>query len=204
MLVPRHNGSDGVPEVGKATTVSSSCCRPARCHGTAAGLGQLEGRALTGLTAHDRLRPLSASTRGTLSTGRHTAPLWHLEGLRGDTLKKLLNSRETARGHQPSKKERLYCSACRHPITDKTAATPVGGAHQHQFTNPHGISFRIGCYSAAPGCRPVGEATDAHTWFPGYAWRVTLCRGCQQHLGWEFRDPEASRFFGLIMDRLAR
>ena len=134
---------------------------------------------------------------------RDSAPLRRLEGLRGETLLKLLKSREAARGKQPRKEERLYCSACRHLVTDKRAATPVGGAHQHQFTNPHGISFRISCYSAAPGCQPVGKATDAHTWFPGYAWRVTLCRGCQQHLGWEFRDRDTSRFFGLVTDRLS-
>ena len=33
---------------------------------------------------------------------------------------------------------------------------------------------------------PAGEATLAHTWFPGHAWSIGVCAGCGTHLGWAF------------------
>ncbi len=132
-----------------------------------------------------------------------SAPAWRFERLTGDVLEKLVTSKDKAGEGQPKKDERLYCSACGFPITRAQARIAVNGAHEHQFTNPHGIRFRVGCYEEAPGCRPRGAATDEHTWFPGYAWRVTVCASCQQHLGWDFNGPNAGRFFALIVDRLS-
>ena len=102
----------------------------------------------------------------------------------------------------------LICSACGERITSVRDRVEMNGNHAHTFTNPHGFTFDIGCFRSAPGCRPLGEATEAWTWFHGYAWRVAVCGGCGTHLGWGYErspaDADAAGFFGLILDRLAR
>lgn len=102
----------------------------------------------------------------------------------------------------------LVCSACGERITSVRDRVEINGNHAHTFTNPHGFSFDIGCFRSAPGCRPFGEATEAWTWFHGYAWRVAVCAGCGTHLGWGYErspaDAHAAGFFGLILDRLTR
>ena len=94
----------------------------------------------------------------------------------------------------------LVCASCALRITTDSAATDRGGAHQHSFTNPRGLVFTIGCFSDA-AIAAHGVGTTEYTWFPGYAWRIAACGGCDSHLGWVFtRDGDC--FFGLILDRL--
>jgi len=97
----------------------------------------------------------------------------------------------------------LCCSACRHPITTVAESIVVDGAHCHTCRNPAGLEFVIGCFGRAEGCRVVGPASEAFTWFPGFAWSLALCAHCRQHLGWHYRSGERE-FFGLIVDRLVR
>lgn len=101
-----------------------------------------------------------------------------------------------------SKKEkRLFCAACRYLVTHQDERIPVQGGHEHRFTNPHGITYHIGCYRKADGCSAVGELTMEFTWFPGYGWRIALCGNCQTHLGWRFQSG-TEYFHGLIVNRL--
>lgn len=104
---------------------------------------------------------------------------------------------DSAAEHEP----RLLCARCRHAITRRSRQIAVNGAHTHTFTNPHGLTFHIGCYRDAPGCTEAGTATTEFTWFPGYAWRFAECGGCGVHLGWLFTST-ADGFYGLIVDRL--
>jgi hypothetical protein len=107
-----------------------------------------------------------------------------------------------ARASEKTRQERrLFCALCRHPITHQDERVEVNGAHQHRCTNPGGYTFAIGCFHEAGGCIAVGDATDAHTWFKSYAWKIALCAGCERHLGWRFQAP-ADYFHGLILDRL--
>lgn len=96
----------------------------------------------------------------------------------------------------------LRCLRCQHEVTARRHAVEIGGAHTHMFRNPAGWSFRIGCFSDAPGAVVAGVATYAHTWFPGYAWRLAHCRGCGTHLGWWFVGA-SDAFAGLVLTRLA-
>ena len=102
---------------------------------------------------------------------------------------------------EAKKEKRLFCTACRHPVTHQDERIEVNGAHQHGRTNPGGYTFEIGCFREAAGCMAPGEATEAHTWFKGYGWRIALCASCEQHLGWRFQAP-ADSFHGLILRRL--
>jgi len=96
--------------------------------------------------------------------------------------------------------KRLLCRRCSNPITSIASQIPVSGSHQHQFTNPAGQAFQIGCFAKAPGCVLEGRAWSEHSWFPGYRWTVALCARCGNHLGWRFQADD--RFFGLILDQL--
>ena len=98
-------------------------------------------------------------------------------------------------------KRRFLCAACGRFITTMSHRICRSGAHQHEFSNPFGMVFTIGCFAAAPGCTEIGAATYQHTWFPGFQWRIALCRSCRTHLGWEFQASDKG-FFGLILDRL--
>jgi len=113
-------------------------------------------------------------------------------------------AREESRDREgPGPQGALVCVACRSLVTSRASAISMGGSHAHAFANPHGFEFRIGCFAHAPGCAEVGEESAYWTWFPGFTWRVALCRHCGEHLGWLFRSPDA-RFFGLILDKLAQ
>jgi hypothetical protein len=97
----------------------------------------------------------------------------------------------------------LLCSQCGQPITCEKDRIEIGGSHSHGFTNPHGIRFDIGCFREASGCLEFGLPTLEFTWFPGYAWRITCCKSCQQHLGWAYYSHDHDRFYGLILHRLS-
>jgi hypothetical protein len=96
----------------------------------------------------------------------------------------------------------ILCRGCRIPVTRPSERRQVEGAHLHTFANPSGIVFEIGCFSAAPGCQYVGPPSDEFTWFRGYQWRIAVCRGCLNHLGWAFTTVGGDGFHGLIVDRL--
>ena len=95
----------------------------------------------------------------------------------------------------------VRCGACQTVITDPVHAMGISGSHQHSFTNPVGVVYDIAIYSKA-SCKLHGPATDEHTWFPGYAWRIALCPNCQHHLGWSFRNMDGNTFYGLIIGRI--
>jgi hypothetical protein len=95
----------------------------------------------------------------------------------------------------------LACSFCLRPITTEGDRIAVSGSHEHTFTNPEGLRFRIGCFATASNCALAGPPSNYWSWFPPCSWQVELCGGCFQHLGWLFRNAGDS-FHGLILDRL--
>ncbi len=94
----------------------------------------------------------------------------------------------------------LRCYRCESRVTRADNCLEVSGAHEHEFMNPSGVRFRVGCFSAAVGCRPEGERSTVWTWFPGFAWQIELCRSCGAHLGWSFHA--ATSFYGLVLAHL--
>lgn len=134
----------------------------------------------------------------------HTGRILAFDALAERELESLLEDKvEKSKDRDP-----LICAACGERITSIRERVAMNGTHSHTFTNPHGFTFDIGCFRSAPGCKPLGEATQAWTWFPGYAWRMAVCGGCGAHLGWGYEpapaNAEAGGFFGLILDRLSR
>jgi len=108
-------------------------------------------------------------------------------------------SRTTA---DAGKAKRLLCARCAHPVTRHAEGMEVDGAHEHRRVNPAGYRYHFGCFRAAPGCTTQGAASEEHTWFPGYAWRIANCASCLGHLGWRY-ERGADGFYGLILERLA-
>jgi len=100
------------------------------------------------------------------------------------------------------KKGYVYCAVCSHVVSHVDERIEVNGSHCHEFMNPHGFQFEIGCYRQALGCTISGDRTAADTWFMGYQWRYTSCTECHQHLGWIFDNHAADTFYGLILDRV--
>ncbi len=96
----------------------------------------------------------------------------------------------------------VYCAQCSHVISNVGERIEVAGSHQHQFTNPYGYRFLVGCYRQALGCAISGEPTAADTWFPGFLWRYASCEECSQHLGWFFANSDNQTFYGLILPRI--
>jgi hypothetical protein len=95
----------------------------------------------------------------------------------------------------------LLCAACGHPITSTAARISVDGHHEHSAVNPHGYSYRFGCFARAPGCASRGVPSAQYTWFPGHHWQVQECARCGEHLGWLFFSSQRE-FYGLILDAL--
>lgn len=95
----------------------------------------------------------------------------------------------------------IVCAHCNSHITDPEKQIAVDHAFRHAFANPHGHVFEIGCFSHAKGCRSDSTASFEFTWFPGFAWQITVCQYCSSHLGWFFSSDTRS-FYGLILDRL--
>ena len=98
----------------------------------------------------------------------------------------------------------IRCARCGQQVSTAGERIEQAGSHEHRFDNPAGIRYRIGCFRRAPGCRRLGEATLAWTWFPGHAWSVAVCIQCATHLGWSYgASGSGDAFYGLILDRLA-
>ncbi|MBL6958482.1 MAG: hypothetical protein ISR52_05830 [Rhodospirillales bacterium] len=97
----------------------------------------------------------------------------------------------------------LYCAVCGNLATRERWRMAKDGSHEHTFFNPIGLTFLVLCFKEAPGCTTAGDATEEHTWFPGFSWRYALCRGCGEHLGWLYESRDGlTAFFGLIGPRL--
>jgi len=95
------------------------------------------------------------------------------------------------------------CRACRHAVAAAADRIEVAGATLHVCTNPAGITFRVLCFSSAPGAIRAGTPTLEHTFFPPFAWSFGLCRHCSAHLGWHYSAIGAAGFWGLIGSQLA-
>ena len=98
-----------------------------------------------------------------------------------------------------SEGRRLYCAKCRRLITREDQRIRIQGMHEHVFSNPQGLVFRIGCFATAPGCGHVGAPTEEWTWFPGHQWQIAVCGSCGAHIGWRYISGDGNLFHGLIL-----
>ena len=82
----------------------------------------------------------------------------------------------------------------------------AGQAARGCYTNPAGIVWEVVTLSRARNLQVEGPSVPAFSWFPGYRWRLALCGGCGEHLGWRYDAVNATisppGFWGLIPQRL--
>ncbi|MFH1350879.1 MAG: cereblon family protein [Pseudomonadota bacterium] len=99
------------------------------------------------------------------------------------------------------------CISCGGLITQSDRLIPVEGTNRHLFVNPAGTECDFHTFLSCPGAIALGEATDEHTWFSGYYWRMAFCRTCGQHLGWRYetvsRYGRPTEFWGILINHLA-
>ncbi|MCP5178341.1 MAG: hypothetical protein H6993_11585 [Pseudomonadales bacterium] len=101
-----------------------------------------------------------------------------------------------------SGKDFVYCAICSTVIARVADRIEVNGSFDHVCTNPHGVTFHLGCFGNALGCTISGDRMAADTWFPGFRWRIATCGECSAHLGWYFDREETTYFYGLILNRI--
>ena len=98
------------------------------------------------------------------------------------------------------------CIACGSFITRSDQIVPIGGTNRHLFVNPAGVECDFHTFLSCPGALAVGEATEIHTWFSGYMWRMAFCRECSQHLGWHyeaiFKSKRPLEFWGIMVSHV--
>lgn len=95
----------------------------------------------------------------------------------------------------------VRCRVCNYKIARQSDKISINKADTHIFKNPSGIYYRLICFSDAPGSKNVTDHTSENTWFSGYSWSISLCRSCNNHLGWHYNSG-SGEFYGLIADRL--
>ncbi len=95
---------------------------------------------------------------------------------------------------------KIRCRLCGAVVTNVDQSINHNGDHIHEASNPEGYHFRFACFKKAPGCVSVGKAISEYSWFHGYSWQISMCRSCDEHLGWLFSGE--NRFYGLITNKL--
>ncbi|XP_014668622.1 PREDICTED: uncharacterized protein LOC106809897 isoform X2 [Priapulus caudatus] len=116
--------------------------------------------------------------------------------------------------------EELLCRRCGHKVTSAehlySNKSPLALSHRNDtilghddtliqlFQNAHENRFELITVKQADVYRHGVAVYDA-SWFPSYAWRITVCPRCGQHLGWSFEkgteDHHSKKyvFYGLIL-----
>jgi hypothetical protein len=98
------------------------------------------------------------------------------------------------------------CVACDSLITHSDQLIPISGMIRHLFVNPAGTECDIHTFQSCPGAIALGEATEVHTWFSGYRWRMAFCRQCGQQLGWYYeailKSARPLEFWGILVPQV--
>uniref|UniRef100_A0A5K3F0F9 Protein cereblon n=2 Tax=Mesocestoides corti TaxID=53468 RepID=A0A5K3F0F9_MESCO len=88
----------------------------------------------------------------------------------------------------------LACSFCNANITSQKDVICLAQEGSMQaYVNPQGFIFDMLTLSTVQtgAIDLIGEPSDQYSWFPGYAWTIAQCAGCQSHMGWQFTATNA-------------
>lgn len=99
---------------------------------------------------------------------------------------------------------RVYqCCICGQVISYSDQLLHIAGRSRHLFVNPAKLECDFYTLSSCPGALGLEDATEAHTWFPGYRWRLAICGRCGAHLGWHYEavsgDMRPLEFWGILV-----
>lgn len=72
---------------------------------------------------------------------------------------------------------------------------------QSAYVNPSGHVHETLTLYTVKGIRTVGASSTEYSWFPGYAWTISVCAHCDHHMGWRFtavnRKLRPRKFWGI-------
>eukprot|EP00092_Neocalanus_flemingeri_P026199 GFUD01028396.1.p1 GENE.GFUD01028396.1~~GFUD01028396.1.p1 ORF type:complete len:501 (-),score=156.82 GFUD01028396.1:23-1525(-) len=81
----------------------------------------------------------------------------------------------------------LVCRRCSKQLGDQQNIFSMSKeGPQGAFVNPGGHVHETLTLYKAKNLRLVGQPSTEYSWFPGYAWTITECLGCWNHIGWKF------------------
>jgi len=81
----------------------------------------------------------------------------------------------------------LVCRRCTKQLGEqKNIFSMSKEGPQGAFVNPNGHVHETLTLYKAKNLRLVGQPSTEYSWFPGYAWTITECLGCWNHIGWKF------------------
>eukprot|EP00092_Neocalanus_flemingeri_P092343 GFUD01117211.1.p1 GENE.GFUD01117211.1~~GFUD01117211.1.p1 ORF type:complete len:545 (-),score=176.61 GFUD01117211.1:89-1723(-) len=81
----------------------------------------------------------------------------------------------------------LVCKRCSKQLGDQQNIFSMSKeGPQGAFVNPGGHVHETMTLYKAKNLRLVGQPSTEYSWFPGYAWTITECLGCWNHIGWKF------------------
>jgi len=113
------------------------------------------------------------------------------------------NSEETIETEESTLEvQAIVCRSCDTKLSSAAYIITMGtkGASQ-AFSNPAGQLREILTLSQVWNLQLEPKATTDFTWYPGYAWRICYCAGCNTHLGWRYEavaESSPNSFFGLL------
>lgn len=102
----------------------------------------------------------------------------------------------------------IQCKNCKTVIAKRSdmlvmsSDGPLGA-----YVNPSGYVHEIMTLYRANGIALRGRAETEYSWFPGYAWTISICATCETQLGWLFtatnRNLKPRSFWGIRSSQLA-
>ena len=67
-----------------------------------------------------------------------------------------------------------------------------------EFINPAGFKFKVVQFNKddilIKQARPDDEPVTEHTWFPGYGWKIAVCKHCGAFMGWVFEPSTLTAY----------
>jgi len=95
----------------------------------------------------------------------------------------------------------LVCRRCSKQLGDQQNIFSMSKeGPQGAFVNPNGHVHETLTLYRAKNLRLVGQPSTEYSWFPGYAWTITECLGCSNHIGWKFTSTNPKlrpeKFYG--------
>lgn len=95
----------------------------------------------------------------------------------------------------------LVCRRCSKQLGDQQNIFSMSKeGPQGAFVNPNGHVHETLTLYKAKNLRLVGQPSTEYSWFPGYAWTITECLGCSNHIGWKFTSTNSKlrpeKFYG--------
>ncbi|XP_077862766.1 protein cereblon-like [Saccoglossus kowalevskii] len=101
----------------------------------------------------------------------------------------------------------LCCKECGQQIANKRDVFSISlDGPMAAYVNPGGYVHETFTLYRASGLNLMGRPSEENSWFPGYAWTITQCRGCASHMGWKFtsvkKKLKPDKFWGLCRSSL--